>query len=498
MYTHELINILKTFTAKELMWFGKFLESPYFNNRRRLRMLFKILKSYHPDFDSKLLTKANIYKKIYGKVLYNDSTFRNLMSDLLALALQFLKLEGIEKNDVSSNFFLTQELYLRGNYTLFRNRMVQNEKLLERNYQINSDYFLNKYRILTDSFYINLLTQKVLKKEYVISESQKMISGIVCILSYFVLESIKHYDNLLKYSRSYNIQKNIDTISHFMDIFNFDKLISYIRNNSSLSIPLVEIYYNLLKAFTNFEDDKYYKLFKKTLINNSNIIGLDENNFLFSRLIDYCILKNNLGLNSSFNIQNELFELNDIILEKKYYRTESTKYIPFDFYRNVLFNCIKIKKLDYMENFIKTNSKNLLPKHIKSVEDYSYALLYFEKGNYPKALSLLNQIKFDQFIYKLDMKNLQLKIYFELGQYESALSVIDTYKHFLKNNVLISESRRVTHSHFITFTHNLIQYRTGSQKINLAYIADKIEKSKNVFDRGWLKEKVMYLESIAV
>ena len=143
-----------------------------------------------------------------------------------------------------------------------------------------------------------------------------------------------------------------------------------------------------------------------------------------------------------------------------------------------------------MEEFIKNNSKKLLTKHSKGFEDYSYALLYFEKGNYSKALSCINRIKFDQFLYKLDMKNLQLKINYELEQFESAISVIDTFKHFLKNNVLITESRRILHNNFLDYTGKLIQYRIGSQKVNLHFIKDRIEKSKVIFDKVWLLDKV--------
>ncbi|MEO8209233.1 MAG: hypothetical protein ABI840_01625 [bacterium] len=490
MYTHELINLLKTFTDKEMMWFLKFLKSPYFNNSVRITKLFQVLKRYYPDFDSKNFSKEAIFKGVYGKQPYNDSTFRNLMSDLLKLALIFLKQEGIEKNDVESSFFLTTELFNRGAYLLFRHQMDNNRESLKRKNKIDGDYFFNSYKIITDSFYVNLLTQKILKKQYVVTESEKMINGIVYILSYFILETIKHNDNLLKYSRSYNIKKNIDTVAQFLEIFNFEKLILYIRNNSSLKIPVIEVYYNLLKAFTNFEIENYYIEFKTSLLSNSKYLGLNDNNFLFSRLIDYCVLKMNRGMQTSFNIQLEIFELNEIYIKKGYYKTESNKHLQFDIYRNILLNCIAVKKLEYMEEFINIYSKKLLPKQVSGVENYSLALLFFEKRFFDKALMHLNKIKFDQFVFKIDMKNLQLKINYELEYFESAISIIDTYKHFLKNNVLISESRRILHNNFVNYTYNLIQFRTGSKKINLSYISNKIDKSKNVFDKGWLLEKL--------
>lgn len=135
-----------------------------------------------------------------------------------------------------------------------------------------------------------------------------------------------------------------------------------------------------------------------------------------------------------------------------------------------------------------------MPKEIANIENYSNSLLNFEKGLYQKALNYLNKVKFDQFVFKLDMKNLQLKINFELEYYESALSVVDTYKHFLKNNQLISESRKIMHNAFLSYTQMIIQSKTGSKKINLSYLSDKIKNSKNVFDKVWLLEKIRELK----
>ena len=123
MYTHQLIELLKTFSEKELMKLFKFLNSPYFNNSKRIIALFQILKKNYPEFDSRSFTRENIFKSIYKKAEYNDSTFRNLMSDLLKLTLKFVMLEGLEKKEVESYFYITQELFSRGNIDLFKIKM---------------------------------------------------------------------------------------------------------------------------------------------------------------------------------------------------------------------------------------------------------------------------------------------------------------------------------------------------------------------------------------
>jgi len=490
MYTHQVIELLKSFSKKEMMWFGKFLNSPYFNKRERIIKLFHILKRFYPDFEGKHFTKDNIYKLLYGNTAYNDSTLRNLMSDLLLLAKQYLKQEGMEKKEIESSFYLTQELFKRGQNSLFKNQMNHNKTILEKNSLAEGDYFYNMAKIEIDSFYLNLLNQKVLKKSFVVMESQKLIKGSVFALSHFILDSIKHNDNLLKYSHTYNLKKNIQTVSEFAEIFNFEKLISYVKNNSPPTVPIIEVYHNLLKAFINFDNDSYYLEFKKSVILCSKHFGINENNFLHSRLIDYCVRKKVLGSNTSLDIDKELFNLHHVYVHNEYYKTESNYYLPFDIYRNVLIICITMKKLSFMQDFIARYSKKLLPQHISSVENYSCALLCFEKGMFSKAQNYLNKIKFDQFIYKLDMKNLQLKISYELEQFETAFSIIDTYKHFLKNNDIISEDKRLLHFNFLNSSHSLIQYRTGSKNINLSYLAEKVKKSKNTFSKEWILEKI--------
>jgi hypothetical protein len=490
MYTHQLIELLKTFSEKELMKLFKFLNSPYFNNSKRIIALFQILKKNYPEFESRSFTRENIFKSIYKKAEYNDSTFRNLMSDLLKLTLKFVMLEGLEKKEVESYFYITQELFSRGNIDLFKIKMDSIDKILNDTENHDSDYFHNRYRAETDHFYVNLLTNKVLKKQIVITESEKLINGLVSFLNYFVLESIKHNDNLLNYSRTYNIKENINKVNQFIEVLNFENMIRYLKDNSSDEFQIVELYYNLLKAFANFEEEKYYFNFKDSLFKCSEHLGLNDNNFLHSRLINYCVIKINLGINSHFDLNEEIFELYQIYVKNEFYKTISNNNLPFDVYRNVLLNCITTKKLKEMEEFIKVYSEKLLPKHMDSIVNYSYALLYFEKKQFNKAMTCLNKIKFDQFVLKIDMKNLQLKLAYELEHFESVVSMIDSYKHFLKNNTLLSVTRKVMHNNFLNYVSKLVQYQFGSSKVNIPYIFNQLEKSKEVFDKGWLGEKI--------
>ncbi len=88
------------------------------------------------------------------------------------------------------------------------------------------------------------------------------------------------------------------------------------------------------------------------------------------------------------------------------------------------------------------------------------------------------------------MKNLSLKIHYELEQYDSALSVIDTYKHFINNNVLVSDNKRMLHYNFISYVNKLIQYKLSSRNVSLLFLEDKLMKSQNTFNKEWILEKL--------
>ena len=45
------------------------------------------------------------------------------------------------------------------------------------------------------------------------------------------------------------------------------------------------------------------------------------------------------------------------------------------------------------------------------------------------------------------------------------------------------------HNNFLNYTNKLIQFKFGSSKVNIPFLKEQLEKSKDVFDKGWLIEK---------
>jgi len=105
-----VVNILKELSRAEINRLDLFLDSPYCNTNNRIKILFKEIKRYYPLFCSKGFTSESISKKISSKNNCNDSTFRNLVSDLQTQIEHFLISEEISKSEYDSKILLLKAL----------------------------------------------------------------------------------------------------------------------------------------------------------------------------------------------------------------------------------------------------------------------------------------------------------------------------------------------------------------------------------------------------
>src|SRR5258706_14034499 len=82
----NIIRILKTFTGDEMREFGKFVNSPFHNNRSEVRRYFSEIKRFYPSFQQSNFSKEEIFSRIHPDKKYRDDVIRRLSSNLFRLA----------------------------------------------------------------------------------------------------------------------------------------------------------------------------------------------------------------------------------------------------------------------------------------------------------------------------------------------------------------------------------------------------------------------------
>lgn len=486
MLDYGFIEILETLTRGELKSFRRFICSPYFNRSQKVVKLFDHISKHHPNYEHSSITKESLHKKVSPGLPYNEITMRRLLFDLQNLAEKFLQQLNFENKPIEARTFMTEEIVKRGSSRMLLKNIKTADKLIGEVGYVNSDICLSKFRMETDKFYFGMIHNNINKKSFVDTEAGKLISGITYLMSYFMLEAIKHNDTLLTYSRSFNVKHNEKVVSQFLELFDFDRLAVFMNQNSMTGSYIIEVYLNALKSFLYFSDDSYYKVFKNSLVKHYSKLSPTDNHFLFGKLSGYCTLKTMFSTKLDVVYDYELFEIHKLIIREKYYETEANKYFPVDLFRNILFQATKLQEFSWLEDFIEGYSTQLHPNRRNDVINYSYAHLYFERNAYDESLTYLSRIKMDEFSYGLDAKNLYLKIYYDQGDYDSAFSFARSYLKYLNENPMVSESRREGNINFVKYTTKLINYHNEKSKTDLSSLALQITKCKNLTNRFWL------------
>lgn len=501
MLDYSFIEVLKTLDWKELKEFRKFAVSPYFNKSRKALKLIDAIIKFHPHYDNSRLTKEGLHRKINPEIPYNEITMRRLLYDVQKLLERFMQQVNFEKKNIESRIFMTEEIGSRGAEKLFLKNTSHTEELLESQGIVNSDYCLAKFKMQTDKFYFSMINNKISRKEFANIETAKLTEGITFLISYFMLEAIKHNDTLLSYSRSYNIKQSANFIDQFIRLFDFERLEIFMKKNSITGNHIIKVYLNLLKAFLYFDNEYYYDEFKKSLNKLSGKLSTTDNNFLYTRLASYCIVKNQVIHDKNAYFDRELFAILEMTLAKKFYETETNKYLPADVFRNMLLIALKLNKIKWTEDLISDYSNKLHPQNRTDIVNFSYGMLYFEKGAYDTALRYLGRVKLDESIYRLDLRVLLLKIYYEQGAFDSAFSMMRAYKKYVLENQMLDENKKATHINFIKYITKLINYQRGTNKTDLISVRMQVDKSKHLVQKEWLTNKIYELDksiSIAV
>ncbi|MBK8549694.1 MAG: hypothetical protein IPL53_01030 [Ignavibacteria bacterium] len=81
-------------------------------------------------------------------------------------------------------------------------------------------------------------------------------------------------------------------------------------------------------------------------------------------------------------------------------------------------------------------------------------MLHLRKKNYDKAIEFASKIVSDDLSYKHQLKSFYLKLYYELNEDQPFYSHIDSYRHFVKNDKLLSENSREYIMNYILFSKN--------------------------------------------
>jgi hypothetical protein len=485
MFKSTLIEILKSFSAKEMKEFSDMVNSPFFNKNENVKKLYDYIKKYHPQFESKNLDKRIIFKKVSRLNNYDDTFMRKIIFKLQKLTEIYLKNYHFEKENIKTAIGLARELFQRDITSLFEKRMGEIEKQIEMIKIKDLDYYPLKYEFENlksnyadsySSFNRNKSRKKYAESEYFTDQTEYLIIS-------FLLTIFNRYTALFGEQIMYKFKYKFEFL---------EEILSYLEKSKLHErIPLLKINYHMLMLYKNMNDESYYNL-KKALVEEIKNLAREILRDATSILSNYCIYR---GYRQEGTFDNEHFEILKLKIDHKLCSIkEGGEFLHKVFY-NIVSTALALGKIKWTEKFIEKYHNNIEVEFRNMEYNYSLSHLYFAKKEFEKSLEYLSNISSIATIdRKLNFKILTLVILYELDYQEQLLNTLDSFRHFLASNKLLSELRKDWSVNFINCLTQLIKQKNNPDKASLMLLKKNIEQTEYFPNRKWFFEKIKTLE----
>lgn len=477
---NKLIQLLRTFSPREFISFGKFVNSPFHNESELLITLYDNLKKYFPEFSSAELTKENIFKSMYGKEKYDDKKLRDRLSDMLKLSGEFLAITHIQKNAVSFKMQELNEYSTRDLKTHFDKVHKDIKSILEGIKVKNERSFYDEYLLegVRMSFYEN---KKLLGRRRPYFE--EINSHAELFMKYFTSTMLRYYSIM-------NNIKGILNVSYDKSLY--EPVMGYITQNNFEQYPLIYIFRLMIKINENPADvESYYRL-KKIYLESYEHMDEYDKMMVMTELYIHSNVRQREGIPG---FEKEQFEIMKLQLEHKAYPLEHG-WMKREQFLVTVDMAASVGEVDWAEEFIEEYRGQIVPLHRENSYRWAKGFLYRKHNEFEKALSEFAKVNVGDHFYYFRVKQSVSMIYFELGEFESLFLLVDAFKHYIASNPALPEHIKIWNTNYI----NILNRMAGLVIKYEDYKMDKLIAEINGYSlselaaKKWLAEKAAELK----
>lgn len=479
MFSDKLLRLLREFSTTERKQLRAFLMSPFFNTNDDFVQLFDLvdeqLREEEPVLgENPALEKKRVWKKLFGKIAYDDEKMRRLSSGLTQYAFQYLAYVNFAEHPFTEQIYLANAVNHPRLDKHFRGVVRQTERNFDKSGLRNANYHLHRF-LLEGQNHRHLEMRE--EKQNDLSHLVKADYHLDC---YYISRKLQHYCDVLGYRSS--LAKDIE-------LPQLPGLLEHLPDSDYMKEPAVQTYYLVSQMLLQPEDQQTYYRLKEYLQEHLQGFSLDEQRALYTHLINYCIdAQINKGVVEFFQ---ELFELYRKALEDKVLLEKGK--LPPNHYKNIITVGLKVKAYDWIEKFIERYSELLPEGEKEDAVAFNLAKVAFDKQEYQRVIELLREVEYRNIVYALGGKLILLRTYFEQGDFLPLDSLVDSFRIYLRRNKLISTELKRQYLNLLRFIRRLTNVAPGDQQA-IEKLENQIGECKNLVARRWLLEKAEELK----
>jgi len=476
METGKFFITLQNLSPQELLRFGEFVASPFFNKNKELIRLYSII--LRQTELQKEITREKLFALLYRNKPYDARRMTDLIYYLNNLLEEFVATERSKKDVFTRNLAFFSEARERDIDKVVLSVAREMNAQLETSRIRDNEYYYHNYLFNNEQ-------DKFFSAKGKIKQDQSLQKKSDNFDIFFLSAKLQDACEML----------NRGQIVHAVYEDNIlEKLLEHIEEYKAkyAGIPVISVYLNILKMLRNPADETYLHNLLTLLAHHGNIFEKLELRDLYNYAQNYCIRRINAGetayMQTLFDIYKELLKDNLIFQGKHLTKWD---------YKNIISLGLRLKEYEWTLKFIQDYKNKLPDNEGDNAYTYNLANYYYETGDYKKAVKLLRNVEFTDVYYNLDSKTMLLKIYYDTEEDENLISLVAAFKIYLKRNKLISEANHTLYRNLLKYTvkvlnlNNKLPYQRGRHFVKqLALIKKQITDNQNIANKKWLLAQI--------
>lgn len=462
MNKSQLVNILKTFSSKEIREMRKWLQSPIHNQRQDVIQLFNFFFEDNNLAKEDCLVKSFVFSWVYPKETYDDAKMRQAIFFLMKCIEDFLTYQELTTDKIKLKIEVAKIFRKRKLNKLFQKNIKITEKLQQEAGIRNEKYFTNEYNLQLEKYAhlskINRITPNLQQASDALDAA-------------FLISKLKQSCLMLTHQSVYQKEYEIGLLH---------PLLSVIQNKSYLDIPGVAIYFYVYKTLIEKEDTTHFHLLKDQIKVSGHLFPLDEIRDIYLMAINYCIGRMNKGVKYFIREAFELFRLGfekKILIEKNQINRVT--------FHNVVSISLVLREYEWVRVFIQDYQQYLEEKHKQGFVDYSLARLHYEEKNYDQAMKLLVQeAHYDDIIINLSAKTILAKMYYELEEFDVLESLLESMRTYIQRKKVMGYHKN-NYRNVVRYTKKLLK-ATPYSSAKKEKLKNEISEVSPLTEKEWL------------
>lgn len=459
MENTQVVRLIASFSGQERREIRKFLQSPYFNVRQDVVLLFDYLsQNPHPD-------KKALKSSVWGNRESSDQELRLVMTYLMRLLEQFIAQKEFTTSAVVQHLWVAAGMRKRGLGDLFEKQ---------------KRWLLNKLedQPLRDSQYHEHLFQVHWETHQWVSSARPTYTDHLQAAS--VSADIAYIAQKLRLICLSAAQQTVyaSGINNAWEA----EVVSFAEQHYAQDIKVIAIYLHCYKMLRNPEDELHFEAFKTLLLDSQAYFSQEENRSFFLWAINYCIKQINGGRREYFLKVNDLYKPG---IEQGFL-LENNEISTYTYY-NIVAAGLQTNDLEWVRFFIYQYRNHLQKQDRERAFSFNLARLEYAQKDYKQVLELLQKVNYRDPLVNLAAKTILLKTWYDLGEQETLQSHLDAMRNYIHRKRVLGY-HRINYLNIIRYTDKLLNLN-WLNKSESDKLKEAIQQEETLTEREWLLEK---------